>query len=39
VAKGYGSLGYSALFLNIIPLLFIAPMKIRKAKKAKSVSQ
>lgn len=32
VAKGYGSLGIAALFLNIIPLLFIAPIKIRKAK-------
>jgi uncharacterized membrane protein YkvI len=39
VAVGYGSLGYAALFLNIIPLLIIAPMKIRKAKKNKSVNQ
>jgi uncharacterized membrane protein YkvI len=36
VAKGYGSLGYAAFFLNIIPLLFIAPLKIRKAKTADS---
>ena len=35
VAKGYGSLGYAALFLNIIPLLIIAPIKIRKARKEK----
>jgi uncharacterized membrane protein YkvI len=35
VAKGYGSLGLFAIFLNIIPLLFIAPIKIRKAKTAK----
>ena len=38
VAKGYGSLGYGAIFLNIIPLLFIAPIKIRKAKAARSGS-
>jgi len=31
VAKGYGSLGVLAIFLNIIPLLFIAPIKIRRA--------
>jgi uncharacterized membrane protein YkvI len=36
VAKGYGSLGYAALFLNIIPLLIIAPIKIKKAKAARS---
>jgi uncharacterized membrane protein YkvI len=36
VAKGYGSLGYAAFFLNIIPLLFIAPIKIRKAKAART---
>ena len=35
VALGYGSLGYAALFLNIIPLLIIAPIKIRKARKEK----
>jgi len=34
VAKGYGSLGLIAVFLNIIPLLFIAPLKIRKARAA-----
>lgn len=34
VAKGYGSLGLIAVFLNIIPLLFIAPVKIRKARAA-----
>lgn len=34
VAKGYGSLGILAVFLNIIPLLFIAPLKIRRARKA-----
>jgi uncharacterized membrane protein YkvI len=39
VAKGYGSLGYAALFLNIIPLLIIAPIKIRKARAARSVDQ
>ena len=39
VAKGYGSLGYAALFLNIIPLLIIAPIKIRKAKAGRSVDQ
>jgi uncharacterized membrane protein YkvI len=39
VAKGYGSLGYGAIFLNIIPLLFIAPIKIRKAKAARSADQ
>ena len=39
VAKGYGSLGYGAIFLNIIPLLFIAPIKIRKAKAARSEDQ
>jgi len=39
VAKGYSSLGIAAFFLNIIPLLFIAPIKIRKAKAAKSVDQ
>lgn len=39
VAKGYGSLGYAALFLNIIPLLFIAPIKIRKAKSGRSEEQ
>jgi uncharacterized membrane protein YkvI len=39
VAKGYGSLGYAALFLNIIPLLFIAPIKIRKAKASRSEEQ
>ena len=39
VAKGYGSLGYGAIFLNIIPLLIIAPIKIRKAKAARSVDQ
>ena len=32
VAKGYGSLGIFAVFLNIIPLLFIAPIKIMKAR-------
>ncbi len=35
VAKGYGSLGIIAVFLNIIPLLIIAPIKIRKARAAK----
>jgi uncharacterized membrane protein YkvI len=39
VAQGYGSLGYGAIFLNIIPLLFIAPIKIRKAKAARSEDQ
>lgn len=34
VAKGYGSLGIFSIFLNIIPLLFIAPFKNRKARKA-----
>ncbi len=34
VAKGYGSLGIAAVFLNIIPLLFIAPIKVRKARAA-----
>ena len=33
VAKGYGSLGIFSIFLNIIPLLFIAPLKNRKARK------
>ena len=33
VALGYSSLGYAAVFLNIIPLLVIAPVKIRKARK------
>jgi uncharacterized membrane protein YkvI len=32
VAKGYGSLGIIGIFLNIIPLLVIAPIKIKKAK-------
>lgn len=32
VAKGYGSLGIFSIFLNIIPLLFIAPLKNRKAR-------
>lgn len=36
VAVGYGSLGYAAIFLNIIPLLFIAPLKIRRQRKIKS---
>lgn len=35
VAKGYGSLGLIAVFLNIIPLLVIAPIKIRKARAAR----
>ena len=39
VAKGYGSLGYGAIFLNIIPLLFIAPIKIKKARAARSADQ
>ncbi len=39
VAKGYGSLGLFALFLNIIPLLFIAPIKIRKARAAKKETE
>jgi uncharacterized membrane protein YkvI len=39
VAKGYSSLGYGAIFLNIIPLLFIAPIKIRKAIAGRSVDQ
>jgi uncharacterized membrane protein YkvI len=34
VAKGYGSLGILAIFLNIIPLLFIAPFKIARARGA-----
>lgn len=38
VAKGYGSLGILAIFLNIIPLLFIAPFKIRKARKEQSAA-
>jgi len=38
VAQGYGSLGYGAIFLNIIPLLFIAPIKIKKARAARSDS-
>jgi uncharacterized membrane protein YkvI len=36
VAKGYGSLGILAVFLNIIPLLFIAPLKIRGARRGPS---
>ncbi len=32
VAKGYGSLGLFSLFLTIIPLLAIAPLKNRKAR-------
>jgi uncharacterized membrane protein YkvI len=39
VAKGYSSLGYAALFLNIIPLLLIAPLKIKKARAARSGQQ
>jgi uncharacterized membrane protein YkvI len=39
VAKGYGSLGLFALFLNIIPLLIIAPIKIRKARAAKKETE
>jgi uncharacterized membrane protein YkvI len=39
VAVGYGSLGYAAIFLNIIPLLIIAPIKIKKARAARSVDQ
>lgn len=35
VAKGYGSLGLIAVFLNIIPLLVIAPIKIGKARAAR----
>jgi uncharacterized membrane protein YkvI len=33
VAVGYVSLGIFSIFLNIIPLLFIAPYKIKKAGK------
>lgn len=33
VAVGYYSLGLFSIFLNIIPLLFIAPIQIRKARK------
>ncbi|MCK4760743.1 MAG: hypothetical protein KAW12_00990, partial [Candidatus Aminicenantes bacterium] len=36
VAKGYGSLGLFSIFLTIIPLLFIAPFKNRKARKEKA---
>jgi uncharacterized membrane protein YkvI len=32
VKVGYGSLGLFAIFLNIIPLLFVAPIKIKRAK-------
>jgi uncharacterized membrane protein YkvI len=39
VAKGYGSLGLFAIFLNIIPLLIIAPIKIRKARAAKKETE
>jgi uncharacterized membrane protein YkvI len=39
VAVGYGSLGYAAIFLNIIPLLIIAPIKIKKARAARSADQ
>jgi uncharacterized membrane protein YkvI len=39
VAKGYGSLGYGAIFLNIIPLLIIAPIKIKKARAARAEDQ
>lgn len=39
VAVGYGSLGYAAILLNIIPLLIIAPIKIRKARAAKKETQ
>lgn len=36
VSKGYGSLGYICIFLNLIPLLFVAPYKIKLAKQAKA---
>jgi len=35
VAVGYVSLGIFSVFLNIFPLLFIAPFKIKKARKEK----
>lgn len=35
VAVGYVSLGIFSVFINIIPLLFIAPFKIKKARKGK----
>ncbi len=38
VAKGYGSLGFFAIFLNIIPILILAPLKIRRARKLKTQS-
>lgn len=36
VAKGYSSLGYICIFLNLIPLLFIAPYKIKQAKQVEA---
>ncbi len=38
VAKGYSSLGYICIFLNLIPLLVVAPYKIRKARQAETVN-
>ena len=37
VKVGYGSLGIFSIFLTIIPLLFIAPFKIKKAKPANNL--
>jgi len=36
VAKGYSSLGYICIFLNLIPLLFVAPYRIKQAKQAET---